>query len=184
MGTKTHQSRRISLDAATVALLTEHHEQETARCTEIGAGFGRPAVPLLLSARPLPAVQPERGQPPLLTHGRQARHPDAPARDPALQRNRATRVRGQPAHGGRRLGHGSGGATANVSDDSVSVVHAQAPNDTPTSVGVVEVGVGPRGIFASSEKLYVTHSHSGNLEVFASKILMQPPCGVVGDGPW
>ena len=39
-GTKTHQSRRISLDAETVALLTQHRKQVMAQCAEIGAGFG------------------------------------------------------------------------------------------------------------------------------------------------
>jgi integrase len=34
--TKTHQSRRISLDAATVALLIEHRERVAERCAEIG----------------------------------------------------------------------------------------------------------------------------------------------------
>jgi integrase len=38
-GTKTHQSRRISLDAATVALLTSHCEQLDARCAELGVRF-------------------------------------------------------------------------------------------------------------------------------------------------
>jgi integrase len=38
--TKTHQSRRISLDAATVARLIEHRERVVERCTEIGAAFG------------------------------------------------------------------------------------------------------------------------------------------------
>jgi integrase len=38
-GTKTHQSRRISLDAATVALLTEHRRQLIVRCADIGAHF-------------------------------------------------------------------------------------------------------------------------------------------------
>lgn len=38
-GTKTHQSRRISLDAETMALLIQHRERVIARCTEIGAGF-------------------------------------------------------------------------------------------------------------------------------------------------
>jgi integrase len=37
--TKTHQSRRVSLDAATVALLIEHREHVVERCTEIGAAF-------------------------------------------------------------------------------------------------------------------------------------------------
>jgi integrase len=37
--TKTHQSRRISLDAATVVLLIEHHERVVARCAEILAAF-------------------------------------------------------------------------------------------------------------------------------------------------
>jgi integrase len=35
-GTKTHQSRRIALDAETVALLTEHRAEVTTRCAEIG----------------------------------------------------------------------------------------------------------------------------------------------------
>jgi integrase len=38
-GTKTHQSRRISLDAQTMALLIEHRERVIARCAAIGAGF-------------------------------------------------------------------------------------------------------------------------------------------------
>lgn len=38
--TKTHQSRRISLDAATVALLSEHRERVAERCAGIGATFG------------------------------------------------------------------------------------------------------------------------------------------------
>ena len=38
-GTKTHQSRRISLDAATVALLIEHRERVITRCTEIDTEF-------------------------------------------------------------------------------------------------------------------------------------------------
>jgi integrase len=38
--TKTHQSRRISLDAATVALLIEHRSRVIDRCAEIGATFG------------------------------------------------------------------------------------------------------------------------------------------------
>jgi integrase len=38
-GTKTHQIRRISLDAQTMTLLIEHRERVIARCTEIGAGF-------------------------------------------------------------------------------------------------------------------------------------------------
>jgi integrase len=38
-GTKTHQSRRISLDAQTLALLIDHRERVIARCTAIGAGF-------------------------------------------------------------------------------------------------------------------------------------------------
>jgi integrase len=37
--TKTHQSRRISLDAATVALLIEHRQQVSSRCAELGTGF-------------------------------------------------------------------------------------------------------------------------------------------------
>jgi integrase len=37
--TKTHQSRRISLDAATVALLVEHRRQVSSRCAELGRGF-------------------------------------------------------------------------------------------------------------------------------------------------
>jgi integrase len=37
--TKTHQSRRISIDSATVALLAEHLERVTARCAMIGAEF-------------------------------------------------------------------------------------------------------------------------------------------------
>jgi integrase len=37
--TKTHQSRRISLDAATVALLIEHRERVVERCTEVGTTF-------------------------------------------------------------------------------------------------------------------------------------------------
>jgi integrase len=37
--TKTHQSRRISLDAATVVLLIEHRERVVERCAEIGAAF-------------------------------------------------------------------------------------------------------------------------------------------------
>jgi integrase len=37
--TKTHQSRRISLDAATVALLLEHRQQVSSRCAELGSGF-------------------------------------------------------------------------------------------------------------------------------------------------
>jgi integrase len=38
-GTKTHQSRRISLDAATIALLAGHRERLTARWDQVGAGF-------------------------------------------------------------------------------------------------------------------------------------------------
>lgn len=38
-GTKTHQSRRISLDAETVALLIGHRQQVIARCADIGAEF-------------------------------------------------------------------------------------------------------------------------------------------------
>jgi integrase len=38
-GTKTHQSRRISLDAATAALLTEYRQQLIVRCADIGAHF-------------------------------------------------------------------------------------------------------------------------------------------------
>jgi integrase len=38
-GTKTHQSRRISLDAATVALLTEHRRQLNTRCADLGIEF-------------------------------------------------------------------------------------------------------------------------------------------------
>jgi integrase len=38
-GTKTHQSRRISLDAETVTLLIEHRERVIARCSEFDAGF-------------------------------------------------------------------------------------------------------------------------------------------------
>jgi integrase len=37
--TKTHQSRRISLDAATVALLIEHRERVIHRCAGIGTTF-------------------------------------------------------------------------------------------------------------------------------------------------
>jgi integrase len=37
--TKTHQSRRISLDVATVALLIEHRERVVERCAEIDAKF-------------------------------------------------------------------------------------------------------------------------------------------------
>ena len=37
--TKTHQSRRISLDAAMVVLLIEHRERVVERCTESGAAF-------------------------------------------------------------------------------------------------------------------------------------------------
>lgn len=36
---ETHQSRRISLDAATMSLLADHRERSAARCAEIGAGF-------------------------------------------------------------------------------------------------------------------------------------------------
>ena len=38
-GTKTHQSRRIALDAATLALLVEHRERLVTRCADLGAGF-------------------------------------------------------------------------------------------------------------------------------------------------
>jgi len=38
-GTKTHQSRRISLDAETVTLLIEHRERVIARCSELGTRF-------------------------------------------------------------------------------------------------------------------------------------------------
>jgi integrase len=38
-GTKTHQTRRISLDAETVALLVEHRERVMARCVAVGGEF-------------------------------------------------------------------------------------------------------------------------------------------------
>ena len=37
--TKTHQARRISLDAETLALLAEHRERVAARCTAVGGEF-------------------------------------------------------------------------------------------------------------------------------------------------
>ena len=38
-GTKTHQTRRIALDAETVALLTEHRAEVATRCVELGDRF-------------------------------------------------------------------------------------------------------------------------------------------------
>jgi integrase len=38
-GTKTHRSRRISLDAETMALLIQHRERVTARCIDIDSAF-------------------------------------------------------------------------------------------------------------------------------------------------
>jgi hypothetical protein len=38
-GTKTDQSRRISLDAATVALLIDHRQQLITRCADLGVAF-------------------------------------------------------------------------------------------------------------------------------------------------
>ena len=64
----------------------------------------RPAVRLLLPTGSLPPVQPERRQPPLRAHGRQARHPHAPARHASLQRDRTARVGRRPADGGRTAG--------------------------------------------------------------------------------
>ena len=110
-GTKTHQSRRISLDAATVALLTEHHAVVMARSTEIGAGFdeqrfvfsyqldhARPCSPSGVTHRYARMV----GKLGIRTHLHAIRHYSA-------TELLASGVDLRTVAG--RLGHGSGGAT-------------------------------------------------------------------------
>jgi integrase len=85
--TKTHQMRRISLDDTTVDILKEHKARYDDRCAEAARMPSPQAyVCLLARARPLSALRPGWGQPPLHENGGQTWHQDAPSRAPPLQR--------------------------------------------------------------------------------------------------
>lgn len=141
--TKTHQSRRISLDAATLTLLVEHRERVIPRCNDIGAGFdeqrfivscspdhSRPGSPSGVTHRPRRMV----GKLGIRT---------ASARYSPLQRDGVARLRCRPAHGGRAgLGHGSGGVTtlkvcaawvARADQQASELLAARLPTPPPSS---------------------------------------------------
>jgi integrase len=96
--TKTHQRRRISLDAATVQLLDDHRARCTDRCTALGIGLYADAYVFSLdpdNGTPLP---PGHHHPAVRPHDQNPR-PGHPLPRPApLLGHRTDRGRGRPAH--------------------------------------------------------------------------------------
>jgi integrase len=141
-GTKTHQSRRISLDAATVALLIDHRQQVVTRCADLGVEFderrflfsyqpdhSRPCSPSGVTHRYARMV----GKLGIRTHLHAIRHYSA-------TELLASGVDLRTVAG--RLGHGSGGATtlkvyaawmARADQQASELLAARLPNPRPPS---------------------------------------------------
>jgi integrase len=109
--TKTHQRRRISLDAATVQLLDDHRRRCTERCTALGIGLDTDSYVFSLdpdNSTPLrPGTITQR-------YGRMAKALRLDTHFHALRHYSATELIAagvDPRTVAGRLGHGGGGAT-------------------------------------------------------------------------
>ncbi len=96
--TKTHQMRRISLDAETVAVLADHRTRYEEQVRAVGVEPSEQAF--LFSYQPLQrrARRPERGDASVRADVRRAGHRQPPARPPPLLRDRAADGRRRPAN--------------------------------------------------------------------------------------
>ena len=96
--TKTHQMRRISLDAETVAVLTEHQSRHTERARAVGVEPSEQAFLFSLPAAARCACRSERSDASVRADVRRAGHRQPPACPPPLHRDRAANGRYRPAN--------------------------------------------------------------------------------------